>query len=122
MHFVRSFYGADFSDQLECQLQTLAHLCHEKPSELGDIVSHLKSLLPAHKDLLSEVYKLLRLTLVLPATNGASERSFSALRRVQTYIRSTMNQSRLNHLMILHVQKHLTDTLDLVKVANEFVV
>ena len=69
-----------------------------------------------------EVYKLLRLALVLPATNAVSENSFSALRRVNTYLRSTMNQSRLNHLMILHVQKHLTDTLDLVKVANEFVV
>ena len=32
-----------------------------------------------------------------------------------------MNQDRLNHLMVLHVHKTLTDTLDLIEVANEFV-
>ena len=73
LQFVRSFYGAAFSDQLECQLQTFTYLCHEKPSELGDIVSHLRRFSPALKGLLSEVYKLLRLTLVLPVTNPVSE-------------------------------------------------
>ena len=32
-----------------------------------------------------------------------------------------MSQERLNNLMILHVHNELTDTLDLVHVANEFV-
>ena len=32
-----------------------------------------------------------------------------------------MSQDRLNHLMILHVHKELTDALDLKEVANEFV-
>ena len=73
LQFVRSFYGAAFSDQLECQLQMFTYLYHEKPSELGDIVSHLRRFSPALKDLLSEVYKLLRLTLVLPVTNPVSE-------------------------------------------------
>lgn len=121
LQFVRSFYGDDFSGVLESQLQAFTHLFQQKPSELWDIVSRLRTLSRAQRDLLSEVYKLLRLILVLPATNSVSERSFSALRRVKTYLRSTMNQSRLNHLMILHVHKHLTDRLDLVKVANEFV-
>jgi len=30
-----------------------------------------------------------------------------------------MNQDRLNHLMVLHVYKTLTDTLDLIEVVNE---
>ena len=32
-----------------------------------------------------------------------------------------MHQNRLNHLMILHIHKHLTDALDIKSVANEFV-
>lgn len=32
-----------------------------------------------------------------------------------------MNQDRLNHLMVLHVYKTLTDTLDLIEVVNDFV-
>ncbi len=34
----------------------------------------------------------------MPATNASSERSFSALRRVKSYLRSTMLQERLNYL------------------------
>ncbi len=37
------------------------------------------------------------------------------------YLRSTMKQDRLNHLMILNIYKELTKKLDLVKVANEFI-
>ena len=35
----------------------------------------------------------------MSATNVASERSFSALRRIKSYLHSTMHQQRLNHLM-----------------------
>ena len=53
--------------------------------------------------------------LVMPATNAVSERSFSALKRVKTYLRSTTGEGRLNHLMLLHVG------IDMVEVANLFV-
>ena len=55
------------------------------------------------------------------ATNAVSERSFSALKRVKTYLRSTTGDSRLNHLMMLHVHKDRTDALTLVDVADDFV-
>ena len=57
----------------------------------------------------------------MPATNATSERSFSALYRIKTYLRSTMKQECLNSLMILHVHKDFIDALDLSLVANEFV-
>ena len=53
-------------------------------------------------------------------TNAVSERSFSAMKRVKTYLRSTMTDNRLNHTMTLHIHKEETDTLDLVSIANEF--
>jgi len=71
--------------------------------------------------LVSEVVTLLQLILVMPATNTSSERSFSALRRVKNYLRSTMAQDRLNHAMLLHCHKELTDDLNLLTVANQFV-
>ena len=63
----------------------------------------------------------MQLLLVMPATNASSERSFSALRRVKTYLRTTMTQERLNHMMVLHVHKDSTDSLDLKKAVNEFI-
>ena len=55
------------------------------------------------------VCKLLSLVLVMPATNAVSERSFSCLRRLKSYLRATMSQSRLNNVMVLHVHENLTD-------------
>ena len=70
---------------------------------------------------MDEVMTIIKLIMVMPATNASSERSFSAMRRVKSYLRSTMKQERLNHLMLLHVHKELTDTLNLADVANDFV-
>ena len=53
------------------------------------------------------------LVLVVPTTNAVSEISASALRRIKMYLRTTMQQARLNSLMILHVHKERTDTLSL---------
>lgn len=54
-----------------------------------------------------------QLLLVMLAMNATSESSFSALRRVKTYLRATMTQERLNHIMVLHVHKDSIDSLDL---------
>ena len=38
-----------------------------------------------------------------------------------TYLRSSMTEQRLNHCLLLHVHKELTDSLDLISIAKEFV-
>ena len=73
------------------------------------------------KDMLSTVHQLLRLYLTVPITSATSERTFSALRRLLTYLRSSMTERRLNHCLLLHIHKDLTDSLDLISVAKEFV-
>ncbi len=55
------------------------------------------------------------------STNATSERSFSALRRIKNYLRTTMGQEWLNHLMLLYVHSSRTDTLDMKSILNEFV-
>ena len=45
----------------------------------------------------------------------------SVLFSVKSYLRSTMHQERLNHLVILHVHKDKTDQLHLPDIANQFV-
>ena len=68
-------------------------------SDISKLIQHIKSLDNSMQLLLNEVVALVRLILVLPATNAVSERSFSALRRIKTYMRATMTQKRLNHCM-----------------------
>ena len=60
-----------------------------------------QSLGHVRKLLLSEICTLGKLMFVMPATNAVSERSFSTLKRVKTYLRSTTGEGRLNHLLPL---------------------
>ena len=63
----------------------------------------------------------MKLILVMPATNSTSERSFSALKQIKSYLRNTMKQERLNSLMTIDVHKDKTDKLELRAIGNEFV-
>ena len=119
---VRAVYEEDLDfDILPTQLQVLSSMVPSNAATVSDLLHFLQQLSKPERSLLSEVYVLCKLLLVLPATNAVSERSFSAMRRVKTYLRNTTGQERLNHLMMLHVHCEKTDSLDLTKVANEFV-
>ncbi len=102
---VLKFYGSDFEkDTLLAQLQLFhTNFPVELTASIHDVVTVVKGMSAGEKALLAEVIKLVRLLLVMPATNAASERSFSAMRRVKTFLRSTMLQERLNAAMVLQL-------------------
>ena len=72
----------------------------------------------------NEIYKVMLqevdLYLTFPVTTSTAEHS-SSLRRIKTYLRSTMTSCRLNNLFLLYVHKDITDSLDFCKIAREFV-
>ena len=70
--------------------------------------------------LMGEAIKLVKLLMVIPATNASSERAFSTLRYINNYLRTTMFQERLNNLMV-YVYKESLDHLDLTSIAQDFV-
>ena len=73
-----------------------------------------------YKSMLFEVHNnILRLYLTVPVTSATSERSFLALRRVLTYLHSSMTEERLNSCIVLHIHKHLTGSCDLMEIAKE---
>ena len=74
-----------------------------------------------YKTMLSELNKLLQLYFTFPVTTATAERSFSSLRRIKTFLRSTMTECRLNNLFLLYVHKSMTDALDLSQIAKDFV-
>ena len=121
---IASLYKDDIqTDLLHDQLSVLhAHFVAEGDGAptVPSIVYYVQSL-SSRQLFLSEVCVLLQLLLISPATNATSERSFSALRRLKTYLRSTMTQQRLNHCALLHVRKEDCDALDLKTVGNDFV-
>ena len=98
---VVSFYASDFSkSELETQLELLGQMkipANGHHLQFCDIHKCFQSLPPAQLSLLSQMSLLVKLITIMPATNAVSERSASALRRVKTYLRSSMTQMRLNN-------------------------
>ncbi len=56
----------------------------------------------------------------MPATNATSEKAFSTMRRLTTYLRSRCGQARLNHLMLPRIYRDSLDRLELSEVARAF--
>ena len=73
------------------------------------------------RSMFSEVEKLVRLLMVCPCSSAAAERSFSALRRLKTWLRSTMSQSRLNNVAVCHCHQDLLDAVDINALMKDFV-
>eukprot|EP00118_Oscarella_pearsei_P023766 m.288913 g.288913 ORF g.288913 m.288913 type:complete len:207 (+) comp40709_c0_seq7:2098-2718(+) len=124
-------YSRDINiDHLIIQLQTLPDFlttafeqCHVERKEVKT-VSELAALFKEcffSRTMLSEVHLLIRLYLTVPVTTATAERSFSALRRLKTYLRTTMPQRRLNNMVLLHLHKERTDKLDLSEIAKNFI-
>ena len=125
LDFVIRFYGDDFNPsllQVHFDLfNTCLKECDTKPQTLVQIRDYFIHLSPVVRSNMSEIGTLLKILMVMPATNAVSERSASALRQVKTYLRTTSTQKRLNNLMTLHIHKNYTDALSLEFCVNDFV-
>ena len=87
---------------------------------LDDILAKIKQLSEAKMCMISENIILCNHLLVNPATSAAGKRSFPPARRLKTWLRSTMTQTRFSNLTILNTHKQRTGKLCLIDVANEF--
>ena len=68
-----------------------------------------------------KILGVVKLLLLKPVSSAECERSFSCLRLLKTWLRSTMTQKRLNGVILAHVHHALIDKIDLSKVADSFV-
>ena len=61
---------------------------------------------------------LLQIFATLPVTTATGERSFSALKLIKTYLRTSMQEDRLNALALLYIKKDIK--LDYCQVIDQF--
>lgn len=73
------------------------------------------------RPLFSQLTKLVKLLLTLPGSSCTNERSFSRLRRLKNYLRSTMLQDRLNDISILNIYSDIANDIDNDSLLNKFI-
>ena len=76
---------------------------------------------PAGRITFPVLTRLVGLLLVVPSTSCEGERTFSALRRLKTYLRSTMTQERLRSLAVCHVHKSILESVDHDKIIEQWI-
>lgn len=108
-------------DAMSLDIQLKMFKANYTYSSLSEVAEILKGMTPEVRHLFREVEALLRLVMVVPASSAEAERSFSALRRLKTWLRTSMTQTRLNSLAICHVHQDKLDSLDRRQICQRFV-
>jgi hypothetical protein len=103
--------------------------------ELYEELNTLPSILPNAKSVLDimqfihnnqqmdsypNVYIALRILMTMPVTVATGERSFSKLKLIKNYLRSTMSQERLTGLAILSIEQGIASSLSYDSIITEF--
>ena len=86
----------------------------ELPDTLSSSIKHTSAMM------FPNIRKMLIHAMVLPVTSCEAERSFSALRRIKSYLRTTMKQDRLNGLALLNIHNSTSYIPSAAEVRNEF--
>ena len=119
-----TFYQDDFTDADRFSLRRELDLYYE--TVIHDIdfmklkgIAELATLMVTRKKHISFplIYKLLKLSLVLPVATATVERCFSAMKLIKTNLRNRMGENYMNDALICNIEKEL-----FAKVTNEDVI
>jgi len=116
-------FAGDFNkESLPCELELLPAIFNgENLFNFKDIVDVVKSLSIGRRRMIKNVVIVIRLVLTMGATSATPEKSFSSMRRLKNWLRSTMIQKRFNFLAMMSENKETLDSLSIIDIANEFV-
>ena len=88
---------------------------------LEDAVLYYNSCIENIKKIYSNVKILMKLIIVRPTSSVDCERSFSNMRIVKNWLRNSMEQKRLNSLMIGSIHSETLDELNIDELMSSFV-
>lgn len=71
-------------------------------------------------DMFPSLKEILQVALTVPVSSCSCERSFSALRRLHTWLRKTIGQKRLHTLAVMAIENGIVSQLNENKVVDRF--
>ena len=120
--FMGSFYDTDldglemFSEIMDCRmlLKTRADVKLSTPKDL------LRFIVQYGDDVFPNLRVGLQILLTVATSIASCERSFSKLKLILSYLRSSMGQERLSALALLSVEREVTDSINFEELIDKF--
>jgi len=91
-----------------------------RKSEAGEVQDMLTVYNLLDADMFPSLKAIIQVALTIPVSSCSCERSFSALRRLHTWLRRTTGQSRLQHLAVMSIEKEVLARVTHKKVIDRF--
>ncbi|XP_060880716.1 uncharacterized protein LOC132952434 [Metopolophium dirhodum] len=96
--YYKDTFDINFSN-LKCEMNVMKNMMNEVNFE--NIEKHL------NEEVFPNLFKIMQVAITLPLSSATCERSFSTMRRINTYVRAYMTQGRFSNLAILNIEKDI---------------
>ena len=91
------------------------------PDFINDVKELLQYLIENNlKEIYPNIYVVIRILLIVPVSIASAERSFSKLKLIKSYLRSTMGQEKLSALVVLSIEADIASKVDYELLIEEF--
>ena len=107
-------YDVDEND-LYVELKLLVHYLPNEMMRATDILQFIKEF-----DCFPNAIIAYRILLTIPVTVASAERSFSKLKLLKSYLRSTMSQERLNGLAMISIENDILEQINYEELIEDF--
>jgi len=101
-------------DSLDAEMTVIKNSIQNSAFTLNDVLQKID------QNVFANLYKLMQVALTLPISSATCERSFSVMRRIKTWIRSSMNQDRFTDMSILHIERDISNVIKSENILNNF--
>ena len=116
-----NYYSDDLDDNLIIECQHFgAYLQSMNVLKLSAIDLCMLICKNEYQNIYPNLHIALSMFLCMMVSNCSGERSFSALRRIKNYLRTTAGNDRMNSLALLYIEAELNQEIDYEPLITEF--
>jgi len=88
------------------------------PSSYNHNIDTIKDI--CKKATFPNVFKLLQVAFTIPVSSATCERSFSSMRRLKNWLRTSMEQQRFTNLSILNIERDIVNKINSSEILEKY--
>lgn len=107
-------------DELFCEILDLRVILLKREHTIFNPISLLTFIISYGDDVFPNLRTSIQILLTIATSIASCERSFSKLKLIENYLRTSMTEERLNNLAILSIERDEVDTTNFDQLIDDF--